>query len=392
MVELRTICSITSGQGAPQDNNEYVNGLHTFIKASDLDTIIKDDSEVNSTKITEQAIKKHNYKIFPKNTIIFAKSGQSCKKNRVYLTKEKSCIVNHLCCLYDIDKKYDPKWLKLFIKSFNVTKLIRDDSYPSIALKDISCIQVPEIEITKQREIVVLIDAMNRLLSNKKEQLKQLDEVVKSRFIEMFDTIDMSEERKDWIELEKISKIYSGTTPSTKDEENWNGDIPWITPAEMNKDTFYITDTVRKITEKGRKSKSLEMMPANTVLLSTRAPIGKVGITGIPMTCNQGFKNFGCGDKLNPIYLYILLKENTEYLNSLGSGTTFLEVSKSKIAKTKIPIPPIELQNTFAEFVKQVDKSKFVNPLSQEFFMRNFYVFIIYHCITKGCINFCMPK
>ena len=63
MVELRTICSITSGQGAPQDNNEYVNGLHTFIKASDLDTIIKDDSEVNSTKITEQAIKKHNYKI-----------------------------------------------------------------------------------------------------------------------------------------------------------------------------------------------------------------------------------------------------------------------------------------------------------------------------------------
>lgn len=186
MVELRTICSITSGQGAPQDNNEYVNGLHTFIKASDLDTIIKDDSEVNSTKITEQAIKKHNYKIFPKNTIIFAKSGQSCKKNRVYLTKEKSCIVNHLCCLYDIDKKYDPKWLKLFIKSFNVTKLIRDDSYPSIALKDISCIQVPEIEITKQREIVVLIDAMNRLLSNKKEQLKQLDEVVKSRFLYLF--------------------------------------------------------------------------------------------------------------------------------------------------------------------------------------------------------------
>ena len=86
MVELSTICRITSGQGAPQDNNEYINGVHTFIKASDLDTIIADDSEVNSTKITDDAIQNHNYKVFPKNTIVFAKSGQSCKKNRVYLT------------------------------------------------------------------------------------------------------------------------------------------------------------------------------------------------------------------------------------------------------------------------------------------------------------------
>ena len=181
----------------------------------------------------------------------------------------------------------------------------------------------------------------------------------------MFETLDMSEKRSDWEPLESLTTIYSGTTPSTKDETNWNGDIPWITPAEIDKNTFYITDTFRRITEKGRKSKSLEIMPINTVLLSTRAPIGKVGITGIPMTCNQGFKNFGCGDRINPIFLYILLKENTEYLNSLGSGTTFLEISKSKIAKTKIPVPPIELQNSFAKFVKQVDKSKFIKQFQR---------------------------
>ena len=281
--------------------------------------------------------------------------------------------------------------LKYFYYAMQAIKY-KPFSHKRVWISEYSKFTVKQRTPNEQNTIVAMLDKLENAIKNAKQRLIELDELVKSRFIEMFDTIDMSEERKDWIELEKISKIYSGTTPSTKDEENWNGDIPWITPAEMNKDTFYITDTVRKITEKGRKSKSLEMMPANTVLLSTRAPIGKVGITGIPMTCNQGFKNFGCGDKLNPIYLYILLKENTEYLNSLGSGTTFLEVSKSKIAKTKIPIPPIELQNTFAEFVKQVDKSKFVNPLSQEFFMRNFYVFIIYHCITKGCINFCMPK
>ena len=176
----------------------------------------------------------------------------------------------------------------------------------------------------------------------------------------MFRTIDLSEEKEEWIELEKVSKIYTGTTPSTSDESNWDGDILWITPAEMDKDTFYVFDTARKITEKGRKSKSLEIMPIDTVLLSTRAPIGKVGIVGKPMACNQGFKNFKCSEKLNPVFLYTLLKNNTEYLNSLGSGTTFLEVSKSKIGKMRIPLPEIRLQNEFADFVQLIDKSKFV--------------------------------
>ncbi len=176
----------------------------------------------------------------------------------------------------------------------------------------------------------------------------------------MFETLDLSEERKEWIEIKDVSNIYTGTTPSTTDEKNWDGDILWITPAEMNSDTFYIFDTVRKITEKGRNSKSLDLMPVNTVLLSTRAPIGKVGIVGTPMTCNQGFKNFKCSDNLNPIYLYTLLKNNTEYLNSLGSGTTFLEVSKSTISKLRIPLPDIELQNKFASFVQQIDKSKYI--------------------------------
>ena len=176
----------------------------------------------------------------------------------------------------------------------------------------------------------------------------------------MFETIDLSEERDEWIELEKLSKIYTGTTPSTSDESNWDGNILWITPAEMTIDTFYVFDTARKITEKGRKSKSLEIMPIDTVLLSTRAPIGKVGIVGQPMACNQGFKNFKCNNKINPIFLYTLLKNNTDYLNSLGSGTTFLEVSKTKIGKMKVPVPEIKLQNKFAEFVKLIDKSKFV--------------------------------
>ena len=99
-------------------------------------------------------------------------------------------------------------------------------------------------------------------------------------------------------------------------------------------------------------------------MLSSRAPIGKVAIVGSEMYCNQGFKNIKCGPDLNNVYLYVLLKNNTEYLNSLGRGATFKEISAKIVENIRIPVPPIELQNQFVEFFKQVDKSKFSWPQS----------------------------
>ena len=192
---------------------------------------------------------------------------------------------------------------------------------------------------------------------------------MKSRFIEMFGELDLSAQKSDWERLSELGTIYTGTTPSTSDESNWDGGILWITPAEMNEESFFISDTVRKITEKGAKSKSLTQMPIGTVLLSTRAPIGKVGIVAKTMTCNQGFKNFYCPDKLNSIYLYVLLKHNTQYLNSIGTGTTFKEISKTTCGNIRIPVPAMDKQNEFAEFVKLIDKSKFVC----RFILRTFY-------------------
>lgn len=220
-------------------------------------------------------------------------------------------------------------------------------------------IRVPSI--IEQKKITVELDKIQSAIDNKKQQLSLLDEAVKSEFVEMFGELDLSPQRTDWIELKDITTIFTGTTPSTTDEENWNGDILWITPAEMTTESFYIYDTERKITQKGQKSKSLSLMPAKTVLLSTRAPIGKVGIAGSPMTCNQGFKNFYCKeDVLNPVYLYFLFKSNTEYLNSKGTGTTFKELSKSAAEKIKVPVHKLELQEKFADFIQQIYKSKFV--------------------------------
>ena len=89
--------------------------------------------------------------------------------------------------------------------------------------------------------------------------------------------------------LGEICEIISGSTPKTNIADYWDGEYCWITPSELNESTNIVNDTERKITEKGVKSCSLTQLPIGTVLLSSRAPIGKVGITGVEMYCNQGY-------------------------------------------------------------------------------------------------------
>ena len=100
----------------------------------------------------------------------------------------------------------------------------------------------------------------------------------KSRFIEMFGTLDLSTQKSEWKEIGALGTILTGSTPKTNISEYWDGDIRWITPAELRLDSFIIDDTDRKITEEGRKSCSLNILKPGTVLLTSRAPIGKVAI------------------------------------------------------------------------------------------------------------------
>lgn len=213
--------------------------------------------------------------------------------------------------------------------------------------------------IAKQESIVSLIEKVEYFILNKKEQLKYLKKLNKSLFRSMFG--DPLLPRKEWefLKMSEVGKIVSGATPRTNIEEYWNGTHLWITPAEIKEGDNYLYSTERRITEKAIRNTNLELLPIGTVLLSSRAPIGKVAIVGKEMFCNQGFKNIVPNGKINSIYLYSLLKEKNEYLQFLGRGATFKEISKEILGNIKIKIPPIELQNKFAERVEKIDKLSF---------------------------------
>jgi type I restriction enzyme S subunit len=159
------------------------------------------------------------------------------------------------------------------------------------------------------------------------------------------------------IRLDQCTRIVSGATPSTSVREFWDGDICWTTPKDLSKlDGPYINDTPRKLTKAGIRNCAAEMLPVGSVLFSSRAPIGHVAINVIPMATNQGFKSFVPDrSQLDTKFLYWWLKANRPYLESLGNGATFKEVSKAVVSRIEIPLPPLDKQREIGALLDQAD-------------------------------------
>ena len=220
--------------------------------------------------------------------------------------------------------------------------------------------EVPLPPKDQQVSIVATLDLVNKIISLYEQQLEKMDDLIKARFVEMFGDYDLAVQKENWVPISKIGTVVGGATPKTNNPEYWDGEYRWISPAELKNDSGIICDSVKKITKAGVDSCSLQELPPGTVILSSRAPIGKVAIAGNTFYCNQGFKNIICNRKVLPRYLYSLLLMNTDYLNSLGRGATFKEISKTIVENIRIPLPTIEAQEKFTSFVTQVDKSKTV--------------------------------
>ena len=148
--------------------------------------------------------------------------------------------------------------------------------------------------------------------------------------------------------LGEVCDIISGSTPKTNNPQYWDGDYYWVTPAELDGNKW-ISSTERTITDMGVKSAHLQLLPSGTVLLSSRAPIGKIAITTCPMYCNQGFKNLVCKNVILNEFVYWFLLFSTEYLKSLGTGATFKEISKKVVEQVDVPVPPLPEQYRIVE-------------------------------------------
>ena len=155
----------------------------------------------------------------------------------------------------------------------------------------------------------------------------------------------------------EVCEVVSGATPRTGEPEFWGGSVPWVTPKDLSElGQKHLHDTPRKITKAGLESCSARMLPAQSVLFSSRAPIGLVAINTLPVCTNQGFKSLVPRfDLVSPDFLFWWLKVQDKHIQSKGRGATFKEISKQIVEDLQIPLPPLAEQKRIAGILDAAD-------------------------------------
>lgn len=321
---------------------------------------------VNSKFISQEGrvVKRTKEQMFPlyKGDIVMVMSdvpnGKALAKCFVIDKDDTYSLNQRICCIRS--KEFDTKYLYYqlnrhehflaFNNGENQTNLRKDDILACPLIK-------PSME--EQRRLVNQIDlAFNEL---KKAGSNVNINILNS--LELYDGV-ISKYLKETTEnfgvkpLGEIAEILNGGTPDTKVKEFWDGEILWITPKDMGKlESIYVGDTERKITDKGLKNSSAKLLPINSVILSSRAPIGHLAINTKPISTNQGCKGIVPNKNLDSLFLYYFLKHSVELLNELGTGTTFKELSGSKLATVSVPFPPLTEQHRLVSIFSKLENS-----------------------------------
>ena len=217
--------------------------------------------------------------------------------------------------------------LQLHIKSQGTTFL-------AVSKKDIDNIILHyPVEQTEQRKIAEILTTVDEVIDNTRILIDKYTNIKKGMMQDLLiNGVDTP--------ISQLCKIISGSTPSTSDESFWNGSHVWITPNDLSNLTIpYIKTSARKLSNDGVKQATGILLPANSIIISNRAPVGYCAVVSVPFTFNQGCKGLICNPDTDPLYLYYCLKQSTPQLEKVSSGTIFLELPKRELSRFIIRIP-----------------------------------------------------
>ena len=354
MARLGDIFTISSG-GTPSKNESsyYDDGIIPWIKTGDLkEKYISNEVE----HITEEGLNNSSAKLFPKDTVLVAMYGATIGACSI-LSYEAS--TNQACAAFLPNENVIPEYLYYFLCSHK-EKFIKDGvggAQPNISAGYLKNVKFELIPLDEQQKIIDNLNEVDDLISLRKQQLTKLDELVKSRFIEMFGDQDTNPLGWKQCTIGECCTLKSGTTLSAE-VENEGGSVPYVKVGDMNfpGNERYITTSSRYVTE---ETAGKGLFEVGSIIFPKRG--GAIGTNKKRMT-----KLLICADlnvmgvlsngELLPEYLFSYF--DLIDLGELSDGSSVPQINNKNIAPLVICIPPMELQQQFAAFVEQIDKSK----------------------------------
>ena len=352
-------CSVVSGGTPSRSKNEYwENGNIPWIKIGNIKSkYVNEYDEL----ITEQGLNNSSAKLLKKGTIlytIFATLGE------VGILDIEACTNQAIAGINIIDSRITTDYLYYYLKSKKdyVNNIGRGVAQNNINLTNLKNFEIPLIDVDKQLNIVEILEKVERMICLKEKEIDDLDLLIKARFIEMFG--EPVNNDKGWVKdsVERLCReIYGGGTPSKSHPEYYEGgEIPWITSKDMKTDI--LIDSQIHINEDGVENSTARIVPKNSVIMVIRSGILKhtlpIAINAVPITVNQDLKVFIPGNRIVTKFLAYQFKMMERNILSGVRAVTADNIEFDALKRRELIVPPIELQQEFADFVEQVDKSR----------------------------------
>lgn len=354
-VKLKDIAAISAGQRAPQGNDFCLEGT-PFVKAGNLRELTEGKQIKDIQRVSDNVAKEYGLRLYPKGTILFAKSGMSCLKGYVYVLPEDAYVVSHLACITPYNEISDYLRYYFIYNRNRPNRLVKDISYPSISLSDIGNIRIDLKSKDERNEIVSLLDKTTCAISLLNKELQMLDYLTKARFVEMFGDFKINPMGWPVVGFEEIAIIDGNMTT---DYEKY-ADYPHIGIDSIEKESGLLKG-YRTVAEDGVISAKYVFTPAHIIYSKIRPNLNKVALPDFDGLCSaDAYPILPIEGKCNRVFLAYDMRSQffLDYILQFCNRTNLPKVNCKEVTGFRTPLPPIELQNEFASFVAQVDKSK----------------------------------
>ena len=368
----------------------------TCVRGADIIPI----SEYNFSTIPIRYISQQSYskKCLQVGDIIIEKSGGSPTQStgRVSFVSQElldsvgPVVCSNFCTAFRVKKGWNPLYVYYYFQFIYNLGLFFNFEGKTSGLKNLqldaafAAIPIDDVRESSQNKIVAVLQGLEKKITINRRINQNLEAMAKQLYDYWFVQFDFPNEdgkpykssggEMVWNEklkrdipalwetkvVEDIADVYNGATPSTVNEQNYGGDIVWITPKDLSdQKQKFVYQGERNISQAGYNSCSTHLLPPNTILMSSRAPIGLLSIAKTELCTNQGFKSFVPKAENISTYLYYYLNIHIKQIEQLGTGTTFKEVSREDVLKFPILKPSDTILDLWEERVSALNNKQF---------------------------------
>lgn len=362
MYFLKDIATISAGDSAP-DKSLFTETGRPFVRAGSLEFLVRGEPIEQCEKVDELLAKEKKLRLFPKGSIVFAKSGMSAKMGRIYILPEDAYVVNHLAIITTVDSSVNASFICYYFSHRPPVYLIKDDAYPSISLKDIGDMQIEIPDLDIQNKIVAILDKANSLVKKREETIAKYDELLRATFLEMFLKFQGINTQK----LDEVAHVVSGLTKGKNYKGKTTDMYPYMRVANVQ-DGYLDLNEIKEIEATAEEAKRYKL-EEDDLLLTEGGDSDKLGRGTLwkNQVENCIYQNhiFRVRVKdrqvVNPTFLSFQLSSQygkAYFLKAAKQTSGIASINSTQLKAFPVYLPPIEEQTRFEKIIQKGEANK----------------------------------